>query len=58
MPFDPNKALLVIQKQLKELDGIYQDTMEMSLNTVAGTERRRQSRPRVCAPPTRHGVHE
>jgi hypothetical protein len=39
MPFDPNKALLVIQKQLKELDGIYQDTMEMSLNTVAGTER-------------------
>jgi hypothetical protein len=39
MPFDANKALLVIQQQLKELDAIYRDTMEMSLNTVAGTER-------------------
>jgi hypothetical protein len=39
MPLDANQALLIIQKQLKELDGIFQDTMEMSLNTVAGTER-------------------
>jgi len=39
MPLDANQAVLVIQKQLKELDAIYQDTMEMSLNTVAGTER-------------------
>ena len=39
MPLEPNKALLVIQRQLKELDAIFQDTMEMSLNTVAGTER-------------------
>jgi hypothetical protein len=39
MPLDANQAVLVIQKQLKELDAIYQDTMEMSINTVAGTER-------------------
>jgi hypothetical protein len=39
MPLDANQAVLIIQKQLKELDAIYQDTMEMSLNTVAGTER-------------------
>jgi hypothetical protein len=36
---DAKRAVLVIQQQLKELDGIYQDTMEMSLNTVAGAER-------------------
>ena len=39
MPLDVNNALLVIQQQLKELDTIYQDTLQMSLNTVAGTER-------------------
>lgn len=39
MPIDPNKALLAIQQQLKELDVIYRDTMEGSLNTVSGTER-------------------
>jgi hypothetical protein len=39
MPLDAKKALLVIQQQLKELDTIYQDTLQMSLNTVAGTER-------------------
>ena len=31
-------ALDMLQKQLKELDQIFQDTME-TLNTVAGTER-------------------
>jgi len=36
---DPDKALWVIQQQLKDLDVIYQDTMEGSLNTVSGTER-------------------
>lgn len=49
MPMDPNKALLVIQHQLKELDSIYQDTMEMSLNTVAGTERVAKWRVRTIA---------
>jgi hypothetical protein len=39
MSLDAKRAVLVIQQQLKELDGIYRDTMEMSLNTVAGTER-------------------
>ena len=39
MAIDPNKALLGIQQQLKELDLIYRDTMEGSLNTVSGTER-------------------
>jgi hypothetical protein len=39
MPLDVNNALLVIQQQLKELDVIYRDTLQMSLNTVAGTER-------------------
>jgi hypothetical protein len=39
MPIDPNKALLAIQQKLKELDVIYRDTMEGSLNTVSGTER-------------------
>ena len=39
MASDVNKAQLMIQQQLKELDAIYQDTMQMSLNTVAGTER-------------------
>jgi hypothetical protein len=49
MPTDTNKALLVIQQQLKELDAIYQDTMEMSLNTVAGTERVAKWRTRTVA---------
>ncbi|HKT34422.1 MAG TPA: hypothetical protein VJR03_06290 [Nitrospira sp.] len=49
MSFDPNKALVIIQQQLKELDGIYQDTMEMSLNTVAGTERIAKWRVRTIA---------
>jgi hypothetical protein len=39
MPLDVNNALLVIQQQLKELDVIYRDTLQMSLNTVAGAER-------------------
>jgi hypothetical protein len=39
MSFDQNKALSVIQEQLKALDEIHRDTMDMSLNTVAGTER-------------------
>ena len=39
MSTDTHKALLVIQQQLKELDDIYKDTMEGSLNTVFGTER-------------------
>ena len=39
MTTDPNKALFIIHQQLKELDGLYQDTMEGSLNTVSGTER-------------------
>jgi len=49
MPTDTNKALLVIQQQLKELDAIYQDTMEMSLNTVSGTERVAKWRTRTVA---------
>ena len=39
MSHDVQKALAVVQQQLKELDSILQDTMEMSLNTTAGTER-------------------
>lgn len=39
MSHDVQKGIAVIQQQLKELDGIFQDTMEMSLNTTAGTER-------------------
>ncbi|HEX8751374.1 MAG TPA: hypothetical protein VF732_09695 [Nitrospira sp.] len=49
MSTDTNKALLVIQQQLKELDAIYQDTMEMSLNTVSGTERVAKWRVRTVA---------
>ena len=49
MPIDPNKALWVIQQQLKELDVIYQDTMEGSLNTVSGTERVAKWRVRTIA---------
>ena len=49
MPFDQHKALMVIQQQLKELDSIYQDTMEMSLNTVSGTERVAKWRVRTIA---------
>ncbi len=49
MPMAPNKALLVIQRQLKELDSIYQDTMELSLNTVSGTERVAKWRVRTIA---------
>ena len=49
MPMDPTKALLVIQQQLKELDVIYQDTMEGSLNTVSGTERVAKWRVRTIA---------
>lgn len=49
MSTDTNKALLVIQQQLKELDVIYQDTMEMSLNTVSGTERVAKWRVRTVA---------
>ena len=49
MPIDPNKALVVIQQQLKELDLIYRDTMEGSLNTVAGTERVAKWRVRTIA---------
>ncbi len=49
MPIDPNKALLLIQQQLKELDLIYRDTMEGSLNTVSGTERVAKWRVRTIA---------
>ena len=49
MPADPKKALLAIQQQLKELDAIYQDTMEGSLNTVSGTERVAKWRVRTIA---------
>lgn len=49
MAIDPNKALLVIQQQLKELDLIYRDTMEGSLNTVSGTERVAKWRVRTIA---------
>jgi len=38
MTQDAHKAMAVIQQQLKELDGIFQDTMG-TLNTTAGTER-------------------
>jgi hypothetical protein len=46
---DTHKGLLVIQQQLKELDTIYQDTMEGSLNTVFGTERVAKWRVRTVA---------
>jgi hypothetical protein len=49
MPIDPDKALLAIQQQLKELDVIYRDTMEGSLNTVSGTERVAKWRVRTIA---------
>lgn len=49
MPFDQHKALMVIQQQLTELDSIYLDTMEMSLNTVSGTERVAKWRVRTIA---------
>jgi hypothetical protein len=49
MPMDANNALWVIQQQLKELDVIYQDTMEGSLNTVSGTERVARWRVRTIA---------
>ena len=49
MPIDSNKALLAIQQQLKELDVIYRDTMEGSLNTVSGTERVAKWRVRTIA---------
>jgi hypothetical protein len=35
---DPQKGVAVIQQQLKELDGIFQETMG-TLNTVSGMER-------------------
>jgi hypothetical protein len=38
MPESTNKGLAVVQQQLKELDQIFQETME-TLNTVAGMER-------------------
>ncbi|WP_455377307.1 hypothetical protein [Petrachloros mirabilis] len=38
MSQDTNKGLAVIQRQLKELDEIFRDTIE-SLNTVSGMER-------------------
>jgi hypothetical protein len=46
---DSDKALWVIQQQLKDLDVIYQDTMEGSLNTVSGTERVAKWRVRTIA---------
>ena len=49
MPFDQRKALMVIKQQLKELDSIYRDTMEMSINTVSGTERVAKWRVRTIA---------
>ena len=49
MGIDSNKALVMIQQQLKELDAIYQDTMEGSLNTVSGTERIAKWRVRTIA---------
>ena len=49
MPHDSTKALLNIQQQLKELDVIFQDTMEGSLNTVSGTERVAKWRARTIA---------
>lgn len=49
MSTDTHKALLVIQQQLKELDTIYKDTLEGSLNTVFGTERVAKWRVRTVA---------
>lgn len=49
MPMDPTKALLIIQQQLTELDVIFRDTMEGSLNTVSGTERVAKWRVRTIA---------
>jgi len=49
MSTDTHKGLMVIQQQLKELETIYQDTMEGSLNTVFGTERVAKWRARTVA---------
>jgi len=49
MSTDTHKGLMVIQQQLKELETIYQDTMEGSLNTVFGTERVAKWRVRTVA---------
>lgn len=49
MPTDTHKALLVIQQQLKELDTIYNETLEGSINTVFGTERVAKWRVRTVA---------
>jgi hypothetical protein len=49
MSTDTHKGLMIIQQQLKELDTIYQDTMEGSLNTVFGTERVAKWRVRTVA---------
>jgi hypothetical protein len=49
MSFDSNKALSVIQQQLKELDVIYRETLEGAINTVAGTERVAKWRVRTIA---------
>lgn len=38
MAQDVQRGIAVIQQQLKELDGIFQDTLH-TLNTTAGTER-------------------
>ncbi len=48
MPHMTNKGQAVIQQQLKELDQIFQDTME-TLNTVAGMERVAKWRAKTVA---------
>ena len=49
MAIDRTKALAVIQQQLTELESIHHDTMQLSLNTVAGTERVAKWRVRTIA---------
>ena len=48
MSTQPNAALTMVQRQLKELDRIFQDTME-TLNIASGTERVMKWRVRTVA---------
>ncbi len=48
MQADTNNGLVVIQRQLKELEQIFQETME-TLNTVSGMERVAKWRTKTIA---------
>lgn len=48
MSSEPSKGLAVVQQQLKELDQIFQETMD-TLNTVSGMERVAKWKARTVA---------